>query len=177
MLLDIISNKNRINETINLSVDNKTDHQILINQNDIEYAEEMVQKWNINSCISKKFYSKGKKNFYPVLSRFIYLVLETKNNIQRPYKCVHYTNNVITIYTHGPVNYVGQNTNYFIADINSGHFLSHFRQDSTEHIQRNINSTIRKLKVDFEYVIFLIKNLTKSCSSYQQFCKLLDSFE
>ena len=39
MLLDIISNKNRINETINLSVDNKTDHQILINQNDIEYAE------------------------------------------------------------------------------------------------------------------------------------------
>ena len=56
--------------------------------------------------------------------------------------------------------------NYFIADINSGHFLSHFRQDSTEHIQRNINSTIRKLKVDFEYVIFLIKNLTKYCSSY-----------
>ena len=43
----------------------KTALQILINQNDIEYAEEMVQKCNINSCISKKFYSKGKKNFYP----------------------------------------------------------------------------------------------------------------
>ena len=161
-LFDNIKEKNLLNETINLSLDNKTDHQILINQIDIEYVEELVKKWNINLCLSKKFDSKKNINIYPVLSRFIYLILEVKENIQRPFKCVHYTNNVITIYTHERFHYAG-NTHEIIANIDSGHFLSHFRQDSTEHIQRNINSSITKLRIDFEYMNFLIKNFTNYC--------------
>jgi len=160
----IISNKDKINETISLSLDNRTNHQILINPNDIEYVEDFIEEWTINVCFSKTFDTKKSRKVFFVLSRFIYLILETKENIQRPYKCVHNTQNVITIYTHGPVNYFSRNTHYLIANINSGHFLSHFRFDTTEHIERNINSSIGKLKVDFEYMSFLIKNLSNFCN-------------
>lgn len=152
----------KINETIKLSLDNNTDHKLLISSNDFAYVKDLASKLDAFKCLFEIFQSKKKHDLNLIFSRFLYLILETKENIQRPYKCLHYTKNVKTIYTHGSVITL-EDTLEFLPSIDLGHFLSHFRSNTIEHIQRNIDSSIRKFKIDFEYMTYLVHNLTNYC--------------
>ena len=152
----------KLNDTINISLDNKTDHKLLIHKNDYNYVEELIKNFDTFNCLKNIFTSKNIKYLNSIFSRFLYLIIETKPAFQRPFKCLHYTNNVKAIYTHGSILAL-QNSNYLLPSIVSGHFLSHFRSNTTEHIQKNNDSSITKFQIDFEYMNYLIHNLTNYC--------------
>ena len=44
-----------------------------------------------------------------------------------------------------------------------GHILPHFRKDSVDFFESNLESSLKKFKIDFEYFLFVLKNYTNYC--------------
>ena len=133
---------------------NKT-HPFEIKNEDIEFTKTLVKEYESFECLYQKYKDKLLK-VYPNLLRFLYLMHEVKSGIQLPYKGIHYTDNVRALYAHGAIDIVN-NSIYFFANIDEGHFLTHFRFDPSEYFDNNVNGSIRKLKIDKDYLNYLIQ--------------------
>ena len=77
-------------------------------------------------------------------------------------KAIHYYKNVKSLFIHYGFDAVKDHLS-FHADEFDGNILSHFRVDPLPTINKNFSGSIRKLKIDFEYTFYLLKNYTKFC--------------
>ena len=93
------------------------------------------------------------------LVRYFYFNAEPE---ERPTKAIHYYKNTNTIFIHRPIDFVKPIWR-IKAPYKSGHFLSHFRTDLSRLYVTKRTGSIRKLNLDFEYVVFLLKNFTSYC--------------
>ena len=75
-------------------------------------------------------------------------------------KCIYNTDNVDGIFEH-ETNLVSASTQKFIVDINDG-VLSHFQNDLYKNAY-DMKSSIRNLRIDYEYYIHLITEFSDIC--------------
>ena len=127
-----------------------------IEKNDIEYANMIYNSYtNINNCANNWLINSRLDKMF---QRYVYLITESS---QRFPKCIYYYNNFKFVNAHGATDYKPK-TWSFTPSVFDGHMLPHFRVGYGRYF-RNLTSSIRKLNIDFEYLLFIMKNFTNYC--------------
>ena len=136
-------------------------HFFRIEREDISYVKYLYNTYNsFISCVYSRYLNKSTK-INSNLVRYFYYTAEPE---ERPTKSVHYYKNINTIFIHRPLDYDESAWNIQVPYA-MGH-LSHFRHSMSRLFKWNSTGSIKKLNLDFEYVIFLLKNFTSVCDNY-----------
>jgi hypothetical protein len=90
--------------------------------------------------------------------RYLNFVTEPSHRLG---KSVYFSKNVKTIFLHD-VEESENNTWQLLLPMNSGHYVSHFRE-TLNFFSVNFNSSIKNVKFDFEYLIYLIQKNFNYC--------------
>ena len=93
------------------------------------------------------------------LTRSLYFLTEFQ---QRRPKCIFNGENVRSVFIHYPKD-VFPSTWYFKPSALDGHVLPHFRNDNSPFYKGKLNSSIANLRIDFEYLYFIIKKFSDFC--------------
>jgi hypothetical protein len=133
-------------------------HTFTISESDKDYAVYLSDKFDAMSCL----FDKNIKNS-PILEqqwkRFVYF---HTNYEQRFPKSIHYTKNVQTLFTHDASAFT-KDSIILNADKENGHMNSHFRGDLVSFYHEHRTSSIRNIGIDFDYLMYLIKDFTTLC--------------
>ena len=134
-------------------------HMFAIEKEDFSYVQYLYNSYKtFISCVYNRYLNKSTK-MNSNLVRYFYFNAEPD---ERPTKAIHYYKNTNTIFIHRPIDFVKPIWR-IQAPYKTGHFLSHFRTDIGWLYNTKMTGSIRKLNLDFEYVIFLLKNFTSYC--------------
>ena len=138
---------------------NKNGHTFTIQKEDIDFIKYLYKAYNsLIPCIYKN-YLKNISSYNGDFIRHLYYITEGNERIG---KSIHYFKNVKSLFIHYAQDSVEDHWSFDSNELD-GHFLPHFRKDTFEVINKNFNGSIRNLNIDFEYVIFLLKNYTSFC--------------
>jgi hypothetical protein len=133
-------------------------HEFIIEKTDLDYIKNLINLHDTLSCL----YKDSIDNITTInhdLKRFLYYVTELDERFP---KSIHYTNNVQAVFTHFPLVATPDSVE-FVPNYINGHVLSHYRKEMPDSYEKVFKGTIRKLNVDFEYSLYLLKNYTNLC--------------
>ena len=158
----LLSNLNEIltrkeAKILHFNFKNKYGHYFKINKSDYTYIHDLILIFTQLSCIEEQFNRNLTFKIDAHFKRFLYLV--TNADFQKG-KCIYNTDNVDGIFEH-ETNLVSASTQKFIVDINDG-VLSHFQNDLYKNAY-DMKSSIRNLRIDYEYYIHLITEFSDIC--------------
>jgi hypothetical protein len=124
-------------------------HAFLIEDEDLEYIKYLYNGYqNVSKCLFKSVNS----SLNSLYQRFVYFRTE---HDQRWPKCIHFTKNVFSVFAHYPT-HVNIGAWDFTPSYKDGDMLAHFRHDMY-WFNGKFNSSIRKLNIDFEYLIYVLQ--------------------
>lgn len=122
-------------------------HKFVVEESDLEHVRYLYSGYNeFAKCLFKSLNS----SLNSLFQRFVYFRTEPE---QRWPKCIHYSKNVFSVFPHYPT-HVAVDTWDFFPSYVDGNMLPHFRNDMN-WFDGQFNSTIKKLNIDFEYLIFV----------------------
>lgn len=135
----------------------KTGISFFIEKNDVSYVEYLVRIYEFLEC----FYEEKLKNanIEKDFLRFIFFITP---GFIRMGKGIYYSKNVLVSWTHW-AGKVKANTYHFHAPAFEGHIVGHYRGNPTYIYVKNASVSIRNLFVDFEYMIYVLKDFTNYC--------------
>ena len=135
-------------------------HLFEIRKDDIDYVRYLYKAYNsFIPCAYEGYLRKiDNKTVDTSLVRYLYYLTE---GFGRMGKAIHYYKNVKSLFIHYAEELVEDNWSFHAPSLH-GNFLPHYRISSKE--KKNFTIPINKLKLDFEYAFFLLKNYTKFCS-------------
>jgi hypothetical protein len=138
------------------SVSNK--HTFLIEKNDVDVLKYIHQKYNLLVSCNLRNLIKKINMVNEKFLRYLNFVTEPSHRLG---KSVYFSKNVKTIFLHD-VEESENNTWQLLLPMNSGHYVSHFRE-TLNFFSVNFNSSIKNVKFDFEYLIYLIQKNFNYC--------------
>ena len=135
---------------------NKRGHTFIIEKEDLDHAKRLFKEY-------KSIFQPDKKFLISKLDSTLQrsLVLITEHQLRWP-KCIYYHKNVNALFIHYPTDLL-PDTWQLKPNAIDGHFLSHFRKDSNVFFQSNLESSIKKLKIDLEYLRLYLKKYSSIC--------------
>ena len=133
-------------------------HTFLIEKNDIDYLKYIHESYN--QLVSCGFRNLIKNNnlVEDKMLRYLYFITEPDHRLG---KSVYFSKNIKTIFLHD-VEESESNTWQLKIPTESGHYVSHFRE-TLNFFSGNFNSSIKNLKIDFQYLIYLIQKNINYC--------------
>jgi hypothetical protein len=136
-------------------------HTFRIEKEDYSYVEYLYNNYKtFISCIYNRYLIKSSK-INSNLARYLYYTVKPEEG---PSKVIYYYKHVNTIFIHRPIDFSESAWNVRVP-YQSAH-ISHFRYNLTRLFRWNSTGSIRKLKIDFEYVFFLLQNYTNACDNH-----------
>ena len=136
-------------------------HTFLIKRDDIEYIKYLYSSYqSLIPCARELYLDKIDNNISRNLVRYFYYATETR---ERAGKTIHYYKNVKSVFMHYARDF-DKSSKMIIASAASGNTLRHYR-GTPKAMKRNINGTIRKINIDYEYVFYLLNNFTDFCGT------------
>ena len=138
----------------------KTGRTFLIQKEDVDYTKYLYKSYkSLIPCTLNNYL----KNISLVEEDFVrYLYYITEGN-ERMGKAIHYYKNIRSLWVHRAKDVVKDHWS-FTAPQSEGHFLPHFRKGIDGFLKNDVKGSIRKLRIDFEYLILLLKNYTPFCN-------------
>ncbi len=130
-------------------------HKFIVEENDIDYVRYLFESYNsLKRCTRNINFSIDLN-----LDRFLYFLTEPA---QRWPKCIYNGKNVRAAFLHYPTDVVPDTWDLKPSAFD-GHMLPHFRKDITQLYDGNFNSSITKLRIDFEYFYFMMNKFSDFC--------------
>ena len=150
---------------LNLNSKDKTGYEFLIETDDVDYIKYLYSSYyNLIPCSLNKYLNSSiyqEKIIDNNLVRFLYFVTEYEMR-HKNYKKIHYYKNVYSIFTHWATDFE-EDSWTFIPSPTDGHLIHHFRK-TWKNINYISTDSIRLLNIDYEYLLFLLKDYSKFCS-------------
>ena len=161
-LNEIISDKNQLkdlhsNKMLHFNFKNRHGHYFFINSSDHTHIKNIYELFKRIECINDGIIKKLDSKIDPNYIRFLYLV--TDDEFQKG-RSIYNTDNVYGIFAHN-THLVKPDTQKVLVDINDG-VLSHFKVDLYKSAT-DFKSSIQNLKIDFEYYMHLVTQLSDTC--------------
>lgn len=133
-------------------------HVFLVQKQNSDYIKYLSMSYTkIIDCINSE-YLQHINNIDKSLLRYTYYITEGS---ERMGKSIHYYKNVKSIWIHGLKSAADNLWNFSPLPYNV-HFLSHYR-GNPKFGKNKFFGTILKLNIDFEYLLFMLKNFTNFC--------------
>ena len=136
---------------------NKRGHTFIIEKEDLDHAKRLFYSYK------RLFYQLEKNLLNSKLDSTLKrsLVFITEHQVRWP-KCIYYYKNVNALFIHYPTDIESGAWN-LKPNATEGHINSHFRKDTKVFFQSNLESSIKKIKIDYEYLRFILKKYTDFC--------------
>jgi hypothetical protein len=128
-----------------------------IEKNDLNYARMIYKSYiNLTPCVNNLLVNSSINKMF---QRYVYLITEYD---QRWPKCIYYYKNVNFVFAHYPTDSKPSSWSITPSEFD-GHMLMHFRDEYGSLFNGNFNSSIRRLRIDFEYLFLIVKKFSNYC--------------
>ena len=134
-------------------------HTFVIENDDISHIKYLHKSYNnLIPCFYEKYLTNITKLDANNI-RYLYYVTEKD---ERWGKAIHYYKNVKSLFVHFAKEF---KKGYWSLNATAldGNFVAHFREDIAEVFSNAHTGSIKKLNIDYEYLMFLLKNYTLLC--------------
>ena len=132
-------------------------HSFIINELDKEYAVHLSHAYDEIKCLFDKFLANTTLEHQ--WKRYVYFHTHYD---QRFPKSIHYTQNVQGLFTHDAAHFT-KDSIILNPTKENGHMNSHYRENINGFLSVKKSSSIKNIGIDYDYVLFLLKNFTPVC--------------
>ena len=133
---------------------------IIIEKENMDYVRYLYKSYNNYVSTISDYFLKNITNIDENLIRYFYYMENDKENTKE----IHYYKNVKSVYHHHSEE-VEKGSWMFIVNNSKGEFFAHYRESVSHFYEEDIKHqiSITRLKIDFEYILFLLKKYSNFC--------------